>query len=100
MKDMGIVTGSKEQAQPLIVGVDTVYVHTEIKPVEKDTEGKDVEGLFQYHEVQYDKDEYTQIMSENITNLCDYSTELLYMVCLLELGIDESDVQGGEENGL
>lgn len=38
--------------------------------------------------------------TNDITNLCDYSTELLYKVCLLELGIDESDVQGGEENGL
>lgn len=100
MIDKGIVRGSESQAKPLIVGIDTVYVHTNIEQVTTDTEGNSVEGLYQYNEVQYDKNEYIQIMSENITNLCDYSTELLYMVCLLELGIDESDVQGGEENGL
>lgn len=100
MKDIGIVKGSEAQAKPIVVGFDTVYVHTNIEQVTTDTEGNSVEGLYQYNEVQYDKDEYTQIMSENITNLYDYSTELLYKVCLLELGIDESDVQGGEENGL
>ena len=96
MIDKGIVRGSESQAKPLIVGVDTVYVHTNIEQVATD----DNSEVYQYNEIQYGKDEYTQIMSENITNLYDYSTELLYKVCLLELGIDESDVQGGEENGL
>lgn len=96
MIDKGIVRGSESQAKPLIVGVDTVYVHTNIEQVATD----DNSEVYQYNEIQYDKDEYTQIMSENITSLFDYSTELLYKVCLLELGIDESDVQGGEENGL
>lgn len=100
MIDKGIVRGSEAQAKPLIVGVDTVYVHTNIEQVTTDEEWNSVEGLYQYNEIQYDKNEYTQIMSENITSLFDYSTELLYQVCLLELGIDESDVQGGEENGL
>ena len=64
MIDKGIVHGSASQAQSLIVGVDTVYVHTNITKVETDAEGKAVEGLYQYNEVQYDKDEYIQIMSE------------------------------------
>ena len=64
MIDKGIVRGSESQAKPLIVGVDTVYVHTNITKVETDAEGKAVEGLYQYNEVQYDKDEYIQIMSE------------------------------------
>ena len=64
MKDIGIITGSENQAQPLIVGTDTVYVHTDIKPVTKDAEGKDVKDLFKYHEVQYEKDEYIKKMSE------------------------------------
>lgn len=100
MIDCGYVTGSKEQAVELIVGIDTVYVHDDIQLLKKEDEQGNPVEVYQYHEVQYDKDEYTQIMSENITNLYDYSTELLYKVCLLELGIDESDVQGGEENGL
>lgn len=64
MIDKGIVRGSESQAKPLIVGVDTVYVHTNIEQVTTDTEGNSVEGLYQYNEVQYDKDEYIQIMSE------------------------------------
>ena len=69
MIDKGIVQGSESQAKPLIVGVDTVYVHTNITKVETDAEGKTVEGLYQYNEVQYDKDEYIQFMSEKNTAL-------------------------------
>lgn len=64
MIDKGIVRGSESQAKPLIVGVDTVYVHTNIEQVTTDAEGNSVEGMYQYNEVQYDKDEYIQIMSE------------------------------------
>ena len=64
MKDMGIIQGSAEQAVPLIVGKDTVYVHTDITPVPQDIEGNQIEGLFRYHEIQYDKDEYIQIIAE------------------------------------
>lgn len=81
MKDMGIITGSENQAQPLIVGVDTVYVHTDIKPVTKDAEGKDVEGLFQYHEVQYDKDEYIKIMAEKNELLESELTDTQMALC-------------------
>ena len=56
MKDMGIVHGNGEQAKAVIVGVDTVYVHTDIQKVETDHNGKAVEDLFSYHEVQYSKD--------------------------------------------
>lgn len=58
MKDMGIVQGSAAMAKPLVIGKDTVYVHTDITPVEGE------EGLFQYHEVQYEKDEYIKLMAE------------------------------------
>lgn len=64
MKNMGIVQGSAEQAQELIVGIDTVYVHTNIIPVTQDAEGNPIEGLFQFNEVQYDKDEYIKVMAE------------------------------------
>lgn len=50
MQDMGIVHGSSTQAVPLIVNKDTVYVHTDITLIE--------EGLYEYRELQYDKDEY------------------------------------------
>lgn len=58
MKDCGVVCGSKEQAKELIVGKDTVYVHTNIE----EATGEKGEKLFQYHEIQYDKDEYIELM--------------------------------------
>lgn len=64
MKNMGIVQGSLEQAQALIIGTDTVYVHTNIEPVTQDNEGTPIEGLYQYNEIQYEKDEYIKMMSE------------------------------------
>ena len=69
MKDMGIIQGSAAQAVPLIVGKDTVYVHTDITSVIQDSAGNPVEDLFQYHEIQYDKDEYIQLMSEKAKEL-------------------------------
>lgn len=73
MKDMGIVQGSPEMAIPLIVGKDTVYVHTDIQEV-PDAEGNMV---WQYHEIQYDKDEYIRLMSEKNSELNEILNTLL-----------------------
>ena len=62
MKDYGVVQGSAEQAKELIVGIDTVYVHSDIEEIK----GENGEALFQYHEIQYDKDEYIQMMAESL----------------------------------
>lgn len=56
MKDVGIVQGSEAQAKEIIIGFDTVYVHSDIKNVE--------DGLWEYHEIQYDKDEYVELMAK------------------------------------
>lgn len=69
MKDMGIIQGSAAQAVPLIVGKDRVDVHTDITPVTQDNQGNPVEGLFQYHEIQYEKDEYIELMSKQSQEL-------------------------------
>ena len=69
MTDKGIVRGSESQSKAVIVGTDTVYVHTDIEPVTKDSEGNSIEGLFQYHEIQYEKDEYIQLIGKENTNL-------------------------------
>ena len=62
MKVIGKVQGNSEQAKALVVGKDTVYVHTDIVPIEED--GKIVENLFSYTEVQYGKDEYIELMAQ------------------------------------
>lgn len=83
MKDMGIVQGSPEMAVPLIVGKDTVYVHTDIHQV-PDAEGNMV---WQYHEIQYEKDEYIKLMAGQGILHDEYLLDLDFRLSLLELGV-------------
>lgn len=63
MKVIGKVQGSLEQAQPLVVNIDTVYVHTNIKKVEgEDQFGNPIENLYEYDETQYTLSEYIQML--------------------------------------
>ena len=64
MKNMGKIQGSAEQAKEIIVGTDTVYVHTNIVQITKDKDGNTVENLYSYDEIQYDKDEYIEIIAK------------------------------------
>ena len=54
MKVINNVRGDFQQAQQLIIGKDTVYIHSNIK------EHIDDKGFpyYTYDEIQYDKDEY------------------------------------------
>ena len=47
MRDMGTVQGSAAQAVPLVIGKDTVYVHTDIKELPADESG--LPGGWVYH---------------------------------------------------
>lgn len=69
MKDIGIIQGSGVQAVPLVVGKDTVYVHTDITKIDTDSEGKAVDDLYEYHEVQYDKDEYIKLQGQQLDDM-------------------------------
>lgn len=62
MKYFGRVRGSLEQAQPLIVGVDTVYEHWNIEKIPDSNE-------YEYDENQYGKDEYLKLVSDKATSL-------------------------------
>lgn len=66
---MGVIQGSEAQAVPLIVGKDTVYVHTNIAKIEKDRDGKLIDNLFEFNEIQYEKDEYIKLMAERNDDL-------------------------------
>lgn len=81
MKVIGTVQGNSEQAKALVIGKDTVYVHTDIVPVEKD--GKVVEDLFSYTEVQYDKDEYIELMAQQNEQLGNDLTDTQLALCEL-----------------
>lgn len=75
MKDMGLVYGSAAQAVPLIVGKDTVYLHTDIEKVEELPDGGKVQDMYSYHEIQYTKDEFIHRLAIELTDtqeaLCD-----------------------------
>ena len=79
MIKIGIVYGNTEQARPLVVGKDTVYVHTDITPVEED--GKVVDDLFSYNEVQYDKDEYLELMAKQNEQLANDLIDVQLALC-------------------
>lgn len=79
MKLIGTVQGNSEQAKALVIGKDTVYVHTDIAPVEKD--GKVVEDLFSYTEVQYGKDEYIELMANQNEQLNNDLTDTQLALC-------------------
>lgn len=65
MKVIGTVHGDAEQAVELVVGTDTVYVHTDIQAKEvTDRATGETRTEYTYHEVQYDKDEYITLMAE------------------------------------
>lgn len=70
MKNYGIVHGGAEQAVPLVVGKDTVYVHTNITKLEPDPNDEFAPAdLYSYEEIQYDKDEYIGLISNKNDSL-------------------------------
>ena len=83
MKDYGRVRGSKEQAKPLIIGKDTVYVHTDIVDVEDDQ--------CEYNEVQYGKDEYIGLMSKKAesenADVSEAMIDIDFRISNIELGL-------------
>ena len=63
------VKGSYEASQPLIINIDTVYVHTNIRQATDPKTGELMENMYVYDEKQYTKDEYIGILSQQLTNL-------------------------------
>lgn len=90
MKKIGTVYGSKDAAKPIVVGKSTVYVHTNITPIASDNEDSSSEELYSYEEVQYDKDEYIELISTKNTELEEQLTQVqLALVEMYESNITE-----------
>ena len=89
MKNIGLVHGSAEQAKPLVIGKDTVYVHNNIRPatrkqrVEEGIKEVEVEGLYAYEEIQYGKDEYLALMIAKNDQMAQELTETQLALCEL-----------------
>lgn len=67
------VIGSKEASKELVIGKDTVYIHTNIRPyIDENDDKKEKSELYIYDEVQMSKDEYLEMFKDNV----DQSTSL------------------------
>jgi len=85
------VNGSSEQAQPLVKGIDTIYVHTNIKQINTDPNNP----LYSYDEVQYTYDEYNNSLSELKQQLADgdYKIVKLYEYSLVGATTTEYNIK-------
>lgn len=61
------VIGSKEASKELVIGKDTVYIHTNIRPYEDKNDDKEKKSeLYIYDEVQMSKDEYLETKQKEL----------------------------------
>ena len=67
MKKLKDVIGSKEASKELVIGKDTVYIHTNIRPYEDKNEDKEEKSeLYIYDEVQMSLHEYLEVKQKEI----------------------------------
>lgn len=73
------VIGSKEASKELIIGKDTVYIHTNIRPYEdkNDVDKEKKSELYIYDEVQMSKDEYLEKFKDNVDQATNLSNDRL-----------------------
>lgn len=61
------VIGSKEASKELVIGKDTVYIHSNIRPfVDKNDEKEEKSDLYIYDEVQMSLHEYLEVKQQEI----------------------------------
>ena len=61
------VIGSKEASKELVIGKDTVYIHTNIRPyIDKNDEKEEKSDLYIYDEVQMSLHEYLEVKQKEI----------------------------------
>ena len=80
------VTGSKEASAPLIMNVDTIYVHTNIQKVITENEPTERVEMYEYTERQYTYEEYKENHAEIAQILVDDANDA-YTLLLIESGV-------------
>lgn len=83
------VTGSKEASAPLIMNVDTIYVHTNVQKVEVKNELNDPlkqSDMYEYTERQYTYEEYKENHAQIAQILVDDANDV-YTLTLIESGV-------------
>lgn len=70
------VIGSRGASKELVIGKDTVYIHSNIRPyVDKNDDKKEKSDLYIYDEVQMSKDEYLEIFKDNVDQATSASND-------------------------
>lgn len=82
MRELKNVQGSKESAKELIIGKDTVYLHSNIRKLE--TNGDDGlnkdSALYVYDEIQMSKDEYLEKLQKELEVSNNAMADLMMMI--------------------
>lgn len=93
MTELKDVHGSKEASAELIIGLDTVYVHSNVRKVtEAGPDGIVPEDLYVYDEIQYEKDEYIKLMADKSAQLESDTAQNRSDIDYLMLVTDNSEV--------
>ena len=85
MKYIENVMGSEVASAPLIMNVDTIYVHTNVRKVTP-KEGEEDRNEYQYTERQYTYEEYKEKHAEIAQLLADDANDQ-YTLSLMESGV-------------
>lgn len=80
------VTGSKEASAPLIMNVDTIYVHTNVRKVTIENEPIEQTDIYEYTERQYTYEEYKENHAQIAQLLADDANDK-YTLSLIESGV-------------
>lgn len=83
------VTGSKEASAPLIMNVDTIYVHTNVQKAEVKNELNELleqSDIYEYTERQYTYEEYKENHAQIAQILVDDANDK-YTLSLIESGV-------------
>jgi len=78
MQEIKNVRGSTVQAVPLIVGKDTVYIHTNIHTIDVENPDGTTHTEYEYDEVQYSKDEYIAYLNNQLLEVQQYIIDNQY----------------------
>lgn len=76
MVELKNIQGCKESSEPLIIGKDTVYIHSNVKK-EKDSDGR---ITYTYDEVQMTKDEYLAHLQKQVETADATIADLIEMI--------------------
>lgn len=88
MKKLKDVIGSKEASKDLIIGKDTVYIHSNIRPYEDINDEKEEKSeLYIYDEIQFTLHEYLELKQQEIDLMtkAQNSTEDLLQEIILKM---------------